>query len=150
MGVLSGVVLIMVGLSIINQSPTKLPANEQSADSLHDELKNELKKAEKRYLFNKVLYYFLSTISIIGGIMVSTVYFNKTFSKQIGVFGLFILLSSVIILIFRPMEKFQQAKWDQSFLKKTERDYMCIEDVQEKNIFLREKLNEYDNRPVAD
>ena len=149
-GVLIGITLILSGLSLINQSQTIFHANERSVDSLYDDLCKELNKAKKRFLINKIIYYSLSTISIIGGIMVSTVYFNKTFSEQIGVFGLFILLSSVIILIFRPQEKYQQANRDKIVLKSIERDYLCIENTQEKNTFLREKLNEYDKRPIAD
>lgn len=131
--------------------PSKtLNVNDQPSDSMHDELVSELKKAKRRYFLNKILYYSLSSISVIGGVMVSTVYFNQAFNEQIGIIGFFILLSSLVILVFRPMEKYQQANRDISFLKRTERDYLCNEDVQEKNTFLREKLNEYDNRPVAD
>lgn len=131
--------------------PSKtLNVNDQPSDSMHDELVSELKKAKRRYFLNKILYYSLSSISVIGGVMVSTVYFNQAFNEQIGIIGFFILLSSLVILVFRPMEKYQQANRDISFLKRTERDYMCIEDIQEKNTFLREKLNEHDNRSVAD
>ena len=131
--------------------PSKtLNVNDQPSDSMHDELVSELKKAKRRYFLNKILYYSLSSISVIGGVMVSTVYFNQAFNEQIGIIGFFILLSSLVILVFRPMEKYQQANRDISFLKRTERDYMCIEDIQEKNTFLREKLNEHDNRSLAD
>lgn len=131
--------------------PSKtLNVNDQPSDSMHDELVSELKKAKRRYFLNKILYYSLSSISVIGGVMVSTVYFNQAFNEQIGIIGFFILLSSLVILVFRPMEKYQQANRDISFLKRVERDYLCIDNIQEKITFLRGKLNEYDNRPVAD
>lgn len=148
---LASIASISIGvIGFFTRSSQVLNVNDQSSDSMHDELYSELKKAKRRYLSNKVLYYTLSSISIIGGVMVSTVYFNEAFNEQIGIIGLFILLSSLLILIFRPLEKYQQANRDMSFLKRVERDYLCIDNIQEKITFLRGKLNEYDNRPIAD
>lgn len=147
-----GALASLVGFLIpITNRPSKtLNVNDQSSDSMHDEFVSELKKAKRRYFLNKVFYYSLSSISVIGSVMVSTVYFNQAFNEQIGIFGFFILLSSLVILVFRPMEKFQQAKRDMLFLKRAERDYMILEDVQDRNTFLRKILNEYDNRPILD
>lgn len=150
LSIMTGMAALVSLLIPTSQSSPKLNVNDQSIDSLYDELNIELKKAKRRYILNKFLYFILSFISIIGGIIVSTVYFNNSFNEQIGIIGFFILISSLLLLFFRPMEKYQQAKRDMAFLKMTERNYKCIDDIQEKNTFLREKLNEYDKRSISD
>lgn len=147
-----GAVSALVGILIttINRPSETLNVNEPSVDSMHDELVSELKKAKRRYFLNKVFYYTLSSISVIGSVMVSTVYFNQTYNEQIGIIGLFILLSSLVILVFRPMEKYQQAKRDMSFLKRAKREFMFMKNDFEKNEFLRKILDEYDNRSLSD
>lgn len=142
------VVTSIIG-KIIGRKPHQLNANDYSADALCEELEHELKRAKKRYWLYQITYYSLSFISVIGSILVSTVYFHETFTKQIGMIGFFILLSTLLMLFICPMEKYQQAKRNIAFLKKTERDYKCIDETQKANCFLRKKLNEYDKTTMS-
>jgi len=143
-----GVVTSIIG-KIIERKPHQLNANDYPTDALCEELEHELKRAKKRCWLYQITYYSLSSISVIGSILVSTVYFHETFTKQIGMIGFFILLSTLLMLFIRPMEKYQQAKRNIAFLKKTERDYKCIDETQKANCFLRKKLNEYDKTTMS-
>lgn len=143
---LLGVISVVMGVigTIIGRTSPKFNIDDNSKDTLYEELNSELKRAKRRLWLYQIVYYSLSTISVIGGILISTVYFYETFTKQIGIMGFFILLSTLLMLFIRPNENYQRAKEDLIFLKKTERDYQCFDEAQKATYFLRKKLNEYD------
>ena len=143
---LLGVISVVMGVigTIIGRTSPQFNIDDNSKDTLYEELNSELKRAKRRLWLYQIVYYSLSTISVIGGILISTVYFYETFTKQIGIMGFFILLSTVLMLVIRPNENYQRAKEDLIFLKKTERDYQCFDEAQKATYFLRKKLNEYD------
>lgn len=120
----------------------------RSSESLSEELEKELKHATTRYKLHRLIYYFLSLISIIGGIMVSTMYFQVTFPKQVGLAGFFILLASIFTLFYRPAEKYKCAREDTAFLKRAKRVYLRVSDIDiyQANRLLEKKLAEYDHR----
>lgn len=127
-----------------------LCANESPNRALRKELECELENAKKRRGIYGALYYILSSISIIGGIIISTVYFKDVFGNEIGVIGLFILLSTLLMLFVRPTENYQQAKRDCAFLKKAEREYKCLDDQQQIINYLKGILNEYSTNKSLD
>lgn len=141
-----GVISVVMGVigTIIGRTSSQFNIDDNSKDTLYEELNSELKKAKRRLWLYQIVFFLLSTISVIGGILISTVYFYETFTKQIGIMGFLILLSTLLMLFIRPMENYQRAKKDFIFLKKTERDYQCIDEAQKATYFLRNKLNEYD------
>lgn len=143
---LLGVISVVMGVigTIIGRTSPQFNIDDNSKDTLYEELNSELKRAKRRLWLHQIVYYSLSTISVIGGILISTVYFYETFTKQIGIMGFFILLSTLLMLFIRPNENYQRAKEDLIFLKKTERDYQCFDEAQKATYFLRKKLNEYD------
>ena len=143
---LLGVISVVMGVigTIIGRTSPQFNIDDNSKDTLYEELDSELKRAKRRLWLYQIVYYSLSTISVIGGILISTVYFYETFTKQIGIMGFFILLSTLLMLFIRPNENYQRAKEDLIFLKKTERDYQCFDEAQKATYFLRKKLNEYD------
>ena len=143
---LLGVISVVMGVigTIIGRASPQFNIDDNSKDTLYEELNSELKRAKRRLWLYQIVYYSLSTISVIGGILISTVYFYETFTKQIGIMGFFILLSTLLMLFIRPNENYQRAKEDLIFLKKTERDYQCFDEAQKATYFLRKKLNEYD------
>lgn len=143
---LLGVISVVMGVigTIIGRTSPQFNIDDNSKDTLYEELNSELKRAKRRLWLYQIVYYSLSTISVIGGILISTVYFYETFTKQIGIMGFFILLSTLLMLFIRPNENYQRAKEDLIFLKKTERDYQCFDEAQKATYFLRKKLNEYD------
>ena len=120
----------------------------RSSESLSEELEIELKHATTRYKLHRLIYYFLSLISIIGGIVVSTMYFQVTFPKQVGSVGFVILLSSIFTLFYRPAEKYKRAREDTAFLKSAKRHYLRVSgiDVSKANELLERKLAEYDRK----
>ena len=162
-----GIAVSIVGMAMGRTFPP-LNANDHSLETLCEELEHEFNFqsalndnitsitfsliifAKKRCWLYQIAYYSLSSISVIGGILVSTVYFYETFTKQIGLIGFFILLSTLLMLFIRPMEKYQRARKNYAFLKKTERDYKCIDETQKAICFLRKKLNEYDKTTMSD
>lgn len=144
-----GIAVSIVGMAMGRTFPP-LNANDHSLETWCEELEHELNRAKKRCWLYQIAYYSLSSISVIGGILVSTVYFYETFTKQIGLIGFFILLSTLLMLFIRPMEKYQRARKNYAFLKKTERDYKCIDATQKAICFLRKKLNEYDKTTMSD
>lgn len=143
---LLGVISVVMGVigTIIGRTSPQFNIDDNSKDTLYEELNSELKRAKRRLWLYQIVYYSLSTISVIGGILISTVYFYETFTKQIGIMVFFILLSTLLMLFIRPNENYQRAKEDLIFLKKTERDYQCFDEAQKATYFLRKKLNEYD------
>ena len=143
---LLGVISVVMGVigTIIGRTSPQFNIDDNSKDTLYEEFNSELKRAKRRLWLYQIVYYSLSTISVIGGILISTVYFYETFTKQIGIMGFFILLSTLLMLFIRPNENYQRAKEDLIFLKKTERDYQCFDEAQKATYFLRKKLNEYD------
>lgn len=148
---LSGIVSIWTYIYFIAQENT---SNLQACDgesassfkSLPEELENELKQATHRYKLHKCAYYLLSSFSIVGSIMVSTVYFQETFHKQVGLMGFLILISTILTLLYRPIEKYRSAIEDVAFLKKAKRDYQSNTDTLKANTLLRKRLAEYDLR----
>ena len=124
-------------------------ADAPSADSLYEELNYELNRAKTRRTMNQVANMLLSLISIIGGILVSTVYFQDSFTKQIGTIGFLILISSLLRLFFRPLENYQRAKRDVVFLKVAERGYWGLDNPDKATTYLRKKLNEYDQLSLS-
>lgn len=128
----------------------QVDADASSADSLYEELNYELNRAKTRRTTNQIAHKLLSLISIIGGILVSTVYFQDSFSKQIGTIGFLILVSSLLRLFFHPLENYQRAKRDVVFLKVAVRDYRGFDNHDKAATYLRKKLNEYDQLSLSE
>ena len=147
-----GIVASVFSFLLTKEKEHRLNANTPSGDSLREQLGDGLTSAKRRYYLNQIAHYSLSIISIIGGILISTVYFHQMFPKQIGIMGFLILISSLLRLFFRPLERSQRAKRDLVFLKKLERDYnqRCIDDPSKATSFLTKKLNEYDDLSLSD
>ena len=76
-----GIAVSIVGMAMERTLP-QLNANDHSIETLCEELKHELNRAKKRCWLYQIAHYSLSSISVIGGILVSTVYFYDTFTKQ--------------------------------------------------------------------
>ena len=146
----SALASIISYLTTLERSRSKQKAADApSADSLYEELNYELKRAKTRRTMNQIAHKLLSLISIIGGILVSTVYFQDSFSKQIGTIGFLILVSSLLRLFFHPLENYQRAKREVVFLKVAERDYRGVDNPVKATTYLRKKLNEYDQLSLS-
>ena len=130
---LMGVLLVFASCihiyaNVLGKEKPKFYATESSSDSLYEELVAALNKTEKRCKYYKIAYYTLNFVNVIGGVSISTVYINSTFSYCMGFAGFFVLISSLFILFLRPEENLYWTKNEITFLKKTRNKYDSMSD----------------------
>jgi hypothetical protein len=63
-----------------------------------------------------------------------------------GFAGFLVLISSLLILILRPEEKLYRTKSEIAFLKKTKNKYDSMSDDKRAKTYLRNNLNEFEER----
>lgn len=148
---LMGVLLVFASCihiyaNVLGKEKQKFYATESSSDSLYEELVAALNKTEKRCKYYKIAYYTLTIVNVIGGVSISTVFIHQVLPFCIGGAGLFVLISSLIILILRPEEKLYRTKSEIAFLKKTKNKYESMSDKNKAKTYLLKNLNEFEDR----